>query len=88
MSVKYKARRWPGPTPTGSLNVWSDDSDLRIQIQLDPRYQPFVERSSERVVLGDPLRVATAVDVLRVCDAPRAVHATAAAHGLDAATTE
>jgi len=35
-----------------SLDVSSPGSDLRVQIQLDPRYEPFVSRASERDVLG------------------------------------
>jgi hypothetical protein len=47
-----------------SLNVSDRGSDLRIQIQLDPRYAPFVERSAEREVLGERLSVAAIEDVL------------------------
>jgi hypothetical protein len=48
-----------------SLNVSHRDSDLRVQIQRDPRYFDFVERSSIRNVLGLQLPVADARDVLR-----------------------
>jgi hypothetical protein len=37
-----------------SLNVSERDSDLRIQIQIDPRYSGFLERSTVRDVLGTP----------------------------------
>jgi hypothetical protein len=47
-----------------SLNVSDRGSDLRIQIQLDPRYAPFIERSTEREVLGERLSVAAIEDVL------------------------
>jgi hypothetical protein len=39
-------------------------SDVRIQIQTDPRYQAFVARSREATVLGRKLPVASASDVL------------------------
>lgn len=47
-----------------SLNVSRAGSDLRIQIQSDPRYAPFVERASTREVLGLRLPVARIEDVL------------------------
>ena len=36
-----------------------------MQIQLDPRYPPFVERASEREILGERLPVAGLEDVLQ-----------------------
>lgn len=48
-----------------SLNVSVPGSDLRIQIQLDPRYAEFVLHAESRSVLGTPLRVARVADVLR-----------------------
>ncbi len=48
-----------------SLNVSQAGSDLRVQIQTDPRYAPFVERSEWQSVLGRRLRVARADDVLQ-----------------------
>lgn len=48
-----------------SLNVSSPGSDLRVQIQLDPRYEPFVSRASAREVLGRRLPVASLEDVLQ-----------------------
>jgi hypothetical protein len=47
-----------------TLNLRLAGSDLRAQIQLDPRYAPFVERSSVREVLGRELPVAALEDVL------------------------
>ena len=47
-----------------SLNVSSHDSDLRVQIQLDPRYASFVSRAVERDILGVRLPVADVEDVL------------------------
>jgi hypothetical protein len=47
-----------------SLNVASPGSQLRVQIQLDPRYFGFPERASIRDVLGLNLPVAAVEDVL------------------------
>ena len=48
-----------------SLNVSLAGSDLRVQVQLDPRYAQFVERASKRDILGLTLPVASVEDVLR-----------------------
>ena len=48
-----------------SLNVSAPQSDLRIQIQLDPRYEEFIERAEEREILGERLPVAALEDVLQ-----------------------
>ncbi len=48
-----------------SLNVSAAGSNLRIQIQTDPRYSDFVNRASVREVLGLPLPVAALEDVLQ-----------------------
>jgi hypothetical protein len=45
-------------------NLRRAGSDLRAQIQLDPRYAPFVERAQVRTVLGRDLPVASLEDVL------------------------
>jgi hypothetical protein len=47
------------------LKISSPGSDLRVQIQLDPRYEPFVARAIERDVLGRRLPVASLDDVLQ-----------------------
>lgn len=49
---------------THSLNVSLAGSDLRVQIQLDPRYAAFVDRATVRDVLGVRLPVASLEDVL------------------------
>lgn len=49
---------------THSLNVAATGSDVRIQIQTDPRYQSFVARAAVAPVLGRTLPVASAADVL------------------------
>lgn len=48
-----------------SLNVAEPGSDLRVQIQTDPRYTGFVHRASPRDVLGLRLPVAALEDVLQ-----------------------
>ncbi|MGH9364086.1 MAG: hypothetical protein ACRD1B_02315 [Thermoanaerobaculia bacterium] len=48
-----------------SLNVSLSGSDLRIQIQTDPRYADFVAGAAPRDVLGVTLPVAAIEDVLR-----------------------
>jgi hypothetical protein len=48
-----------------SINVSLAGSDLRVQLQTDPRYAPFVERASVREVLGLRLPVATVEDILQ-----------------------
>ena len=56
----FTVRRFPH-----SLNVSTLGSDLRVQIQTDPRYGDFVERATFRDVLGLRLPVASVEDVLR-----------------------
>ena len=48
-----------------SLNLSQADSNLRVQIQTDPRYSDFVSRASVRDVLGLELPVASLPDILR-----------------------
>jgi len=48
-----------------SLNVSQPGSDLRVQIQTDPRYAVFVDRASPRDVLGLRLPVAGVEDLLQ-----------------------
>jgi hypothetical protein len=48
-----------------SLNISAPESDLRVQIQTDPVFAPFVERAVSRNVLGLVLPVAALEDVLR-----------------------
>ncbi len=60
LSARFKVERFPH-----SLNVGKAGSDLRVQIQTDPRYFDFVTRSSRREVLGRTLPVASVEDLLR-----------------------
>lgn len=48
-----------------SLNVSAAGSQLRVQIQTDPRYSEFVPRAAPREVLGVTLQVAAVEDVLQ-----------------------
>ena len=56
----FKVERFPH-----SLNVSQSGSDLRVQIQTDPRYSDFVARAAPRDVLGLTLPVADVRDVLQ-----------------------
>ena len=60
LSSGYKLKRF-----AHSLNVSMPNSDLRVQIQTDPRYAEFVRRAERRMVLGVSLPVASLEDVLR-----------------------
>lgn len=48
-----------------SVNLGSPNSDLRLQLQTDPRYQPFISRASEKQVLGYRMTVASIADLLQ-----------------------
>ncbi len=48
-----------------SVNLNSDKSDLRIQLQTDSRYQNFISRAKTHTILGYQMRVATVEDVLK-----------------------
>jgi hypothetical protein len=58
-ATEFVVRRFPH-----SLNLTHENSALRMQIQTDPRYAPFVGRAAERDVLGLRLPVARIDDVL------------------------
>ena len=48
-----------------SLNISELGSDLRVQVQTDPRYFDFVDRATRREVLGISLPVANLEDILQ-----------------------
>ena len=48
-----------------SINLSSNKSDLRIQIQTDERYQDFIARAKTLSVLGYEMKVASVEDVLQ-----------------------
>jgi hypothetical protein len=56
----FRVERFPH-----SVNVSASGSDLRVQLQTDPRYAAFVQGASEREVLGLRLPVAKLEDVLQ-----------------------
>jgi hypothetical protein len=56
----FRLKRFPH-----SLNVTLPGSDLRVQIQTDPRYAGFVPHAEIRPVLGISLPVARVEDVLQ-----------------------
>jgi len=47
-----------------SINLQHPDSDLRIQLQTDLRYQSFIAKASVKKVLGYEMKVAALDDVL------------------------
>jgi hypothetical protein len=57
---RFTVRRFPH-----SLNLSLAGSDVRVQIQTDPRYFEFVERATTQEVLGLTLPVARVEDVLQ-----------------------
>ncbi|MBN1621231.1 MAG: nucleotidyl transferase AbiEii/AbiGii toxin family protein [Endomicrobiales bacterium] len=56
---KFKIEKFPH-----SINLNSKDSDIRIQIQTDKRYQEFIKRALQKEVMGYKMRVASLEDVL------------------------
>jgi hypothetical protein len=60
LAATFAVERFPH-----SLNVSAPDSDLRVQLQLDPRYGEFVGRAVSRHVLGETVPVARVEDVLQ-----------------------
>jgi hypothetical protein len=56
----FKAKAFPN-----SLNLTSSKTDLRIQIQTDPRYQAFLPGARKKDVLGYRIPVARIEDVLK-----------------------
>jgi hypothetical protein len=60
LKSRYEVERFPH-----SLNISAAGSELRVQLQTDPRYFEFVKRSTARDVLGIRLPVASLEDVLQ-----------------------
>jgi hypothetical protein len=60
LAREFRVERFPH-----SLNVSAPGSDLRVQIQTDPRYAGFVARATERVILGRSLVTAAIDDVMQ-----------------------
>jgi hypothetical protein len=64
-SIAAKARGLKVESFERSVNISSPRSDLRIQLQTDPRYQDFISRGELKDVLGYEMRVAKLEDVLQ-----------------------
>ncbi len=60
LRARFKVERF-----AHSLNVTATDSNLRVQIQTDPRYSGFVDRAQQADVLGLALPVARLEDILQ-----------------------
>jgi hypothetical protein len=60
LAEHFEVRRFPH-----SINITPKESDLRVQIQTDPRYADFVERSKAGEVFGISMSVADKRDLLR-----------------------
>jgi hypothetical protein len=60
LEQRFTVHRFPH-----SINVSSSSSDLRIQLQTDPKYQGFIARASRRMVLGYEVSVVVLEDVLQ-----------------------
>jgi hypothetical protein len=60
LARRFTVRRFPH-----SINVKFGESDLRVQIQTDPRYADFVGRARRGEVLGTEMPVASVRDVLQ-----------------------
>ncbi|MBI4635420.1 MAG: nucleotidyl transferase AbiEii/AbiGii toxin family protein [Candidatus Rokubacteria bacterium] len=60
MRRAFRVERFPH-----SLNVSEAGSELRVQIQTDPRYAPFVDRAAVSDLLGLRLPVACLEDLLQ-----------------------
>lgn len=48
-----------------SVNLKSPQSDLRIQLQMEARYQAFIAKASKKNVMGYEMKVAAVEDVLQ-----------------------
>lgn len=60
LSERFRVEKFPH-----SINVNAAGSQLRVQLQTDPRYAAFVTRATPREVLGVTLQVAAVEDVLQ-----------------------
>jgi predicted nucleotidyltransferase len=60
LAGEFQVKRFPH-----SIKVVAPGSDLRVQLQTDPRYAPFVEGASPREILGLELPVATVEAVMQ-----------------------
>lgn len=56
----FKIERYPH-----SINLKAKQSDLRIQVQIDQRYQDFISRALRKKVLGKQMKVGALEDVFQ-----------------------
>ncbi|MBM3328553.1 MAG: hypothetical protein FJY67_03645 [Calditrichaeota bacterium] len=59
-----RRREWKVDRFEHSINLSAVDSDLRIQLQVDPEYQKFIDQAVRRSVMGYEIPVAKVEDVL------------------------
>ena len=59
-SAAFKVESFPH-----SINLTAKESDLRIQLQTDLRYQEFIDRATLCKVLGQDMKVASLQDVFQ-----------------------
>jgi len=62
---KILKKKFKVKTYEHSINILADYSDIRIQIQTDERYQPFIKNARIKNLLGYKLPVAAVTDVLQ-----------------------
>jgi predicted nucleic acid-binding protein len=60
IKAQFKIQRF-----THSVNLSTNKSDLRIQLQMDSRYQDFISRAASHTVLGYKMKVACVEDVFQ-----------------------
>jgi hypothetical protein len=60
LGAEFRLERFPH-----SINVSAPESDVRVRLQLDPRYEPFLGHATSANVLGLDLPVARVEDVLQ-----------------------
>lgn len=64
-ALEVFAQHFKLETFPNTINISASGSSLRAQIQMDPRYAPFVARAARREVLGRTLPVAAIEDLLQ-----------------------
>ncbi len=62
LTEKLRAHEFVVEQHEHSVNAQRPGNDLRVQFTTDIRYQPFLERSVNAIVLGVPVRVASLKD--------------------------
>jgi hypothetical protein len=60
-----RAQKWKVEEFPHSLTLTGSESDLRIQVRTDPRYQAFIASATMREILGYKMRVASLENVLK-----------------------